>query len=549
MDAYICGCDAVVHVIGEGAGAIADPNAVASFLGSEQSFIQKMKGVGDFENLKVSYTHWEAFLAAYRGKPLFVYQATRPIRDGHPTEACGFDKDWPEFQPKDGDSELVRQHCERLERLRPRRYLSKFIDRAQLYLKFGADLQKILGPKVNTSIALHERFGAHKVNELKTLLRTTGAPLLDEGFVLAAFVQIADEIPEVVGKTRIADLPLVNILAERGSPHHLLALVLSCEMRSRALGLERLSSALTAWLTAALGTLNETQTPTGPQSPLGPNKHFTEDDVRTECAEAFEALFQGPDTFPKPTLEIAWQQDAVAPAKYVIPEAYVRWGQYCKPASLGTLVSVLVDEGPTCIVRAIRNSKQLQYVRFDRLDIFVSEEELNRPWEYAGGCKPNDECARLLPWPTVVRLLGRELRFGEIKPPPDPVRRQHLACRLGQCDAFIDEVRELGAFFATRARDEDTASLLARAAALASLGFWIRTTSPVELAEECLDALEGVAFTAIPLRVFERKFASPKQSVWREISVLYDRPEWDVFKFSADQGELSDHVQMLHCHG
>ncbi len=95
LDAYIRGCDAVVHILGQGCGALADQSAVANFLDNEPAFLDAMKDVGDFRSLSLSFTQWETFLAAYRRKSLFVYKSTGPVIDGHPTKASGFASDRP----------------------------------------------------------------------------------------------------------------------------------------------------------------------------------------------------------------------------------------------------------------------------------------------------------------------------------------------------------------------------------------------------------------------------------------------------------------------
>jgi len=480
-----------------------------------------------------SYTQMEFLIAREMQKPVFVFlSADSSVRD-----LAKPDEQWENTETL----ALQQAHRQAVQNTNQLYYFFK--DRSEL-CKLVAEIPVLThAGEFNASIGLHQRFGAHKVDELRNLLRTLADPLLKEGFVLAAFVQISAAIPDVVAQDRSLDLALVNILAERQSPHELLCFVKACEVRSKALGLEGLSRALGSWFSEALSAFNAAQGASRTERPNAPDAQMTEVAVMGRCGEALSFLES--NTFPHPTLEIAWRPDATAPGKQVVPEAYVRWGRYWKQVSLGTLASVTADEGPTRLVLRIRNSKQFQHVRFDRLDIFVSREELNRPWEYFAGCKPDDEDAQLLPWPSVVRLLGRELVFGETRPPPDPVNRQCLACWLGQCDTFMAEVRDRGAFFAARAEDENVALVLGRAAARASLGFWIRTTKPIELAEECLNALEGMAFATIPLRVFKRKVDSPKHSAWRDMAVLYDHPEWPAFEFSEDQFQLSDHEQML----
>ena len=161
LDAYIRNCDAVVHILGKGCGAFADDAAVAAYLSEEPEFLEAMKQVGDFKKLKLSYTQWEAFLAAYHGKSLFVYQATKPITDGHPTRASGFDVDWPPFEPKPGDDELIAQHCERLKVMPTRRYTSPFRDLVDICGQFIGDLHKIIGVRKHTATQGATEFRAY----------------------------------------------------------------------------------------------------------------------------------------------------------------------------------------------------------------------------------------------------------------------------------------------------------------------------------------------------------------------------------------------------
>ena len=72
---YIRGCAAVIHLVGEIAGAPADAKAVQEFLKTEPNFLQASpelrNDLGDFSG--VTYTQWEAFLALHYGIPLFIY--------------------------------------------------------------------------------------------------------------------------------------------------------------------------------------------------------------------------------------------------------------------------------------------------------------------------------------------------------------------------------------------------------------------------------------------------------------------------------------------
>ena len=72
---YIRDCAAVIHLVGELPGAVADSKAVADYLAAEPAFLANhpdlRAALGDFSDL--TYTQWEAFIALHHGVPLFVY--------------------------------------------------------------------------------------------------------------------------------------------------------------------------------------------------------------------------------------------------------------------------------------------------------------------------------------------------------------------------------------------------------------------------------------------------------------------------------------------
>ena len=72
---YISKCAAVIHLVGELPGNVANKEAVAAYLAKEPTFLAnypKMRVVlGEFSD--TTYTQWEAFLALHYGVPLFVY--------------------------------------------------------------------------------------------------------------------------------------------------------------------------------------------------------------------------------------------------------------------------------------------------------------------------------------------------------------------------------------------------------------------------------------------------------------------------------------------
>lgn len=73
---YIQPCDAVVHLIGDATGSCPERPAIEQFLASHTNFCDRVPVLRDiFANrmTEISYTQWEAYLALYFGKHLFVY--------------------------------------------------------------------------------------------------------------------------------------------------------------------------------------------------------------------------------------------------------------------------------------------------------------------------------------------------------------------------------------------------------------------------------------------------------------------------------------------
>jgi tetratricopeptide (TPR) repeat protein len=118
LDSRIRDCAAVIHVVGEKSGAIANVDAVRAYLDAEPSFLasrpELKTALGDLSDL--TYTQWEAFIALHRNIPLFVYAS-------------------------DGAS-AQRTHLDRL-RL-GRRHESAFRDPADLFGQLIGDLHVII---------------------------------------------------------------------------------------------------------------------------------------------------------------------------------------------------------------------------------------------------------------------------------------------------------------------------------------------------------------------------------------------------------------------
>ncbi len=78
---YIRKCAAVIHLIGELPGGVANKKAITAFLKAESGFLEKYPdlhfALGDYSDL--TYTQWEAYLALHHGIPLFVYATDRAM--------------------------------------------------------------------------------------------------------------------------------------------------------------------------------------------------------------------------------------------------------------------------------------------------------------------------------------------------------------------------------------------------------------------------------------------------------------------------------------
>ena len=78
LDAYIRQCDAVIHLIGKASGSVPAEPAVAALLAQCPDFGTRLPPLAEYLNRPqpgFSYTQWEAYLAMYHQRPLFVYCA------------------------------------------------------------------------------------------------------------------------------------------------------------------------------------------------------------------------------------------------------------------------------------------------------------------------------------------------------------------------------------------------------------------------------------------------------------------------------------------
>lgn len=76
LDDYLRNCDAVVHLVGKATGAVAEEPAVAALLAKYPDLGARLPGLAPalaHAQPGFSYTQWEAYLALYHGRPLFIY--------------------------------------------------------------------------------------------------------------------------------------------------------------------------------------------------------------------------------------------------------------------------------------------------------------------------------------------------------------------------------------------------------------------------------------------------------------------------------------------
>ena len=79
LDNYIRHCDAVIHLIGKAAGAVPEGPAVAPLLAKYPDLGARLPPLAEYlrePQPGFSYTQWEAYLAIYHRRPLFVYTPT-----------------------------------------------------------------------------------------------------------------------------------------------------------------------------------------------------------------------------------------------------------------------------------------------------------------------------------------------------------------------------------------------------------------------------------------------------------------------------------------
>jgi tetratricopeptide (TPR) repeat protein len=108
LDTYIANGDAVVHLVGHMTGAYPDERDVGALVAKYSTLASNLPSLG--EALKngrgISYTQWEAWLALYHCKDLFITQAAESAVRG------------PRYAPTDGSRAAQTEHLQRLRELK-----------------------------------------------------------------------------------------------------------------------------------------------------------------------------------------------------------------------------------------------------------------------------------------------------------------------------------------------------------------------------------------------------------------------------------------------
>jgi len=107
LDIYIELCDAMVHLVGDMTGSAPAKRDVDALLAKRPDLVAELPPLGEAlrDGVGVSYTHWEAWLALYHRKLLFIAKAAAKAERG------------PKYAPTDASRAAQVAHLARLEAL------------------------------------------------------------------------------------------------------------------------------------------------------------------------------------------------------------------------------------------------------------------------------------------------------------------------------------------------------------------------------------------------------------------------------------------------
>ncbi len=104
LDVYIAGCDAVVHLAGDMTGSAPSEPALSALRAKYPDLADKLPPLAEAlqSGAGVSYTQWEAWLALYHGKLLFIAKAADSAERG------------PKYKATDASRAAQAAHLQRL---------------------------------------------------------------------------------------------------------------------------------------------------------------------------------------------------------------------------------------------------------------------------------------------------------------------------------------------------------------------------------------------------------------------------------------------------
>ena len=148
LDTYLRACDGIIHLIGKATGAVPEEHAVAALLATYPDFAAKLPPLASHLSRPqpgFSYTQWEAYLALYHQRPLFVYRST-----DFELDALSVPRD-ARFVPSAAEVQAQKDHYQRIAALGHDRGL--FLNEERLSSAVLRDLVEIL-PRLETTITV-----------------------------------------------------------------------------------------------------------------------------------------------------------------------------------------------------------------------------------------------------------------------------------------------------------------------------------------------------------------------------------------------------------
>jgi tetratricopeptide (TPR) repeat protein len=138
LNSYIAKCDAVIHLVGDRTGksdkhGIPGPENLKSLFDKLPDLLSRL-GLTQSDLGSISYTQWEALLAIYHNKPLFIAKPKEKARRDNPPL---------EGEAREYQRNLQSQHLKRLRRLE-RHVAFEFINRFELVTHIQTNVSEIL---------------------------------------------------------------------------------------------------------------------------------------------------------------------------------------------------------------------------------------------------------------------------------------------------------------------------------------------------------------------------------------------------------------------